>query len=88
MYSLIVTAKMNGVDPQTWLADVLTRIAAHPAHRLRPTGATISDLSSAGFKYAAVAARKIAERHGYKTTSDKKKGELTIYKATRKAGGS
>jgi transposase len=34
MYSLIVTAKMNGVDPQTWLADVLARIAAHPAHRL------------------------------------------------------
>jgi transposase len=34
MYSLIVTAKMNGVDPQAWLADVLTRIAAYPAHRL------------------------------------------------------
>ena len=34
MYSLIVTAKMNGVDPQLWLADVLARIAAHPAHRL------------------------------------------------------
>jgi len=34
MYSLIVTAKMNGVDPQAWLADVLLRIAAHPAHRL------------------------------------------------------
>jgi transposase len=34
MYSLIVTAKMNGVDPQAWLADVLTRIAAHPTHRL------------------------------------------------------
>jgi transposase len=34
MYSLIVTAKMNGVDPQAWLADVLSRIAAHPAHRL------------------------------------------------------
>jgi transposase len=34
MYSLIVTAKMNGIDPQTWLADVLSRIAAHPAHRL------------------------------------------------------
>jgi transposase len=34
MYSLIVTAKMNGVDPQAWLADVLKRIAAHPAHRL------------------------------------------------------
>src|SRR5450756_782560 len=34
MYTLIVTAKMNGVDPQAWLADVLDRIATHPAHRL------------------------------------------------------
>ena len=34
IYSLVVTAKMNGVDPQTWLADVLSRIAGHPAHRL------------------------------------------------------
>ena len=34
MYSLIVSAKMNGVDPQAWLADVLARIATHPAHRL------------------------------------------------------
>ena len=30
----IVTARMNGVDPQAWLTDVLARIAAHPAHRL------------------------------------------------------
>ena len=34
MYGLIVTCKMNGVDPQAWLADVLARIAGHPAHRL------------------------------------------------------
>jgi transposase len=34
MYSLIVTCKMNGVDPQAWLADVLARIAGHPNHRL------------------------------------------------------
>ena len=34
MYSLIVTAKMNRVDPQAWLTDVLSRIAAHPDHRL------------------------------------------------------
>ena len=34
MYSLIVTAKMNDVDPQAWLADVLARIAAHPAQKL------------------------------------------------------
>jgi transposase len=34
MYSLIVTAKMNNVDPQAWLADVLARIAEHPARHL------------------------------------------------------
>jgi transposase len=34
MYSLIVTAKMNEIDPQAWLADVLARIASHPASRL------------------------------------------------------
>jgi transposase len=34
MYSLIITAKMNDVDPQAWLADVLARIAEHPAHKL------------------------------------------------------
>ena len=34
MYSLIVTAKMCDVDPQAWLADVLARIAEHPASRL------------------------------------------------------
>jgi len=33
MYSLIVTAKMNDVDPQAWLADVLARIAEHPVQR-------------------------------------------------------
>jgi hypothetical protein len=34
IYTLIMTAKLNGVDPQAWLADVLARIAEHPAHRL------------------------------------------------------
>ena len=34
MYSLIVTAKLNEVDPRAWLADVLRRIADHPASRL------------------------------------------------------
>jgi transposase len=34
MYSLIVTAKMNDIDPQVWLADVLARIAEHPARDL------------------------------------------------------
>jgi len=34
MYSLIVTAKLNDVDPRAWLSDVLTRIADHPASHL------------------------------------------------------
>jgi transposase len=34
MYSLIVTAKLNDVDPRAWLADVLSRIGDHPASRL------------------------------------------------------
>jgi len=29
IYTLIVTAKLNGVDPQAWLADVLARINDH-----------------------------------------------------------
>jgi transposase len=30
MYTLIQTAKLNNVDPQAWLADVLARIADTP----------------------------------------------------------
>ena len=34
LYGLITTAKLNGVDPQAWLADVLARIADLPQNRL------------------------------------------------------
>jgi transposase len=34
MYTLIATAKLNNIDPQAWLADVLRRISDHPASRL------------------------------------------------------
>jgi transposase len=34
MATLIMTAKLNDVDPQAWLADVLSRIAEQPSHRL------------------------------------------------------
>ncbi|MGE0700957.1 MAG: IS66 family transposase [Hyphomicrobiaceae bacterium] len=34
MYTLIGTAKLNDVDPQAWLADVLARIADTPQSRL------------------------------------------------------
>ncbi|WP_062342438.1 IS66 family transposase [Novosphingobium sp. CCH12-A3] len=34
LYTLIQTARLNDVDPQAWLADVLARIADHPAAKL------------------------------------------------------
>ena len=34
MYTLIGTAKLNNVDPQAWLADVLGRIAGTPQSQL------------------------------------------------------
>lgn len=34
MYTLIQTCRLNDVDPQAWLADVLARIADHPLSRL------------------------------------------------------
>ena len=33
-YTLIETAKLNAVDPQAWLTDVLSRIADHKINRL------------------------------------------------------
>ena len=33
-YTLIETAKLNGVDPQAWLADTLDRIADHKINRI------------------------------------------------------
>src|ERR1019366_8837614 len=34
VYTLIETCKMNDVDPQAWLADVLTRLPDHPANKV------------------------------------------------------
>jgi transposase len=34
IYSLVETAKLNGLDPQAYLRDVLARIADHPINRI------------------------------------------------------
>ena len=35
MYSILQTAKLNGVNPEAYLADILARIAAgHPINRI------------------------------------------------------
>jgi hypothetical protein len=50
IYTLIQSAKLNGVDPQTWLADVLRRINDHRASRLDellPWNWTVESLSRA-----------------------------------------
>ncbi|MDA0989260.1 MAG: IS66 family transposase [Verrucomicrobia bacterium] len=35
MYTLIVSAKMNDIDPQAWMADVLARLPSMPVRRVR-----------------------------------------------------
>jgi len=34
VYTLVETAKLSGVDPRAWLADVLARLPDHPARRI------------------------------------------------------
>ena len=34
IYTLIETAKLNDIDPQAWLADVLARLQDHPVKRI------------------------------------------------------
>ena len=34
IYTLIETAKLNGIDPEAYLRDVLARIADHPVKRI------------------------------------------------------
>jgi transposase len=34
IYTLIETAKLNVIDPQAWLTDVLARLPDHPAKRI------------------------------------------------------
>jgi hypothetical protein len=35
MYTLIETAKLNGIDPEAYLRNVIGRIAQHPIRRIR-----------------------------------------------------
>ena len=34
MYSLVETAKLNGLDPEVYLREVFARIADHPINRV------------------------------------------------------
>jgi transposase len=63
MYSLIVTAKLNDVDPRAWLADVRTRINDHPAahlHELLPWS-----WRAAALKAAAIGRSVCCESSGF-----------------------
>jgi IS66 C-terminal element len=49
MYTIVKTAKMNGVNPQAYLTDVLSRIAEYPIQRIDDAAAlgleTLADLT-------------------------------------------
>jgi transposase len=34
IYTLVESAKLNDVDPEAWLADVIARVADHPINRI------------------------------------------------------
>jgi hypothetical protein len=34
MYTIIETCKLNGINPEAYLANVLGRIADHPMHQI------------------------------------------------------
>jgi transposase len=34
MYTLIETARLNDVDPEAWLGDLISRIADHPNSKI------------------------------------------------------
>ena len=34
MYTLIETAKLNGLDPEAYLRDIINRIADHPMKKI------------------------------------------------------
>ena len=55
MYTLIVTAKMNDIDPKAWLADALACIADHPVQKLdelMPWNWTARDIGASQAKAA------------------------------------
>ena len=49
IYTIIQTARLNGIDPQAWLADVLARLPDHPARQ-------IADLLPWNWKAAGISA--------------------------------
>ena len=55
-YTLIETAKLNGVDPQAWLTDILGRIADHKINRI----AELLPWSWAASRAAATSTQKAA----------------------------
>ena len=52
IYSLIGTAKLNGVAPEAWLRHVLTHIANHPVNRIEDFLPWSRDLQAALWDHA------------------------------------
>jgi hypothetical protein len=87
MESKMSTKKSTAKKPV--VVKVLKTRKPNPLHEkliklfTRPTGATVQDVAETKFYGPAIAALRIAERHGFKTSTKKEPGELTRYYAKR-----
>ena len=45
-YTLVRTTRLNGLEPEAWLTDVIARIGAHPINRLAARRARLTFVPS------------------------------------------
>jgi hypothetical protein len=71
MLTLIQSAKLNDIDPQAWLADVLARINDHAVHRLDEllpwNWATKMERRKGGMSAATIAQLKLVSQARHQT---------------------
>lgn len=49
MYTLIETAKLNVIDPEAWLRNVIAHLASYPMRKIHSVTAHRSSVSRNGF---------------------------------------